>query len=159
MDNHARAAADARSILERDTRATIQLLELLGEERNALQQRDAEHLNSIVTKKLACLAQLEQHDGERKQLLARTRCEDWPSLISQLDPEGLIGLSPLWQELVVRLREIAELLEINARIVNRARRSTERLLALLRGQTDPIGVYDRRGKTQAYGDNRAITSA
>jgi flagellar biosynthesis/type III secretory pathway chaperone len=148
-----------RAILDRDAVAIDTLNSLLLNEREALKKRDATAINELVTRKLDCLKAMELIDRERKLCVRRARAKDWPSLIAALDPDHKTGIADRWSELVVRLREAAELTEINARIVSRTRHSTERMLAILRGQTEPVGVYDKLGKTHAYGDVRPIVSA
>ena len=91
----------------------------------------------------------------RKRLLERHRGSDWAALLGALDP----ALASPWEELRADLQQVAELNRVNERIVARTRHSTERLLSMLRGQFDPVGVYDRSGQRRACGDNRPITSA
>jgi flagellar biosynthesis/type III secretory pathway chaperone len=149
-------ARSARAILDLDTRAIGHLRELLLEEQAALGARDADRLGSAVQRKLECLMQLERNAQERRELLRRSGSGDWNRLIATLSPE----LREAWEQLRVQLRDVADLTEVNEKIVNRTRHSTTRLLALLRGRTEePDGVYDRSGRTSGYGDNRAITSA
>jgi flagellar biosynthesis/type III secretory pathway chaperone len=147
----------ARAILEVDQQTVARLGELLLDERAALTERDAERLGGVVQHKLECLKLLERNEVERRALLRRCATADWSRLLVSLDP----SLGDSWAQLRTRLREIAELTEVNEKIVNRTRYSTARLLALLRGNiTEPVaGVYDRSGRTSGYGDNRAITSA
>jgi flagellar biosynthesis/type III secretory pathway chaperone len=150
------AAARARALLDLDHQFIDRLRELLLAERAAIEDRDARRLAETVQHTQDCVRQLERNEQERKLLLGRSGAGDWPALLRSLDPT----LEGAWQALQARLREVAEITEVNARIVNRARRSTSRLLSLLRGQgTEPAGVYDRSGRTRAHGDNRAITSA
>lgn len=157
----ARPGADAmaRAILDTDLRATDTLLQLLREERTALQGRDSAAIQAVAERKLGCLRELESNDLRRRQLLRAQRCRDFHDLVTRVDAAGTAGMARDWDELRARLREIAELVEINARIVARARFSTERLLALLRGQTDPVGVYDRSGRARGYSDNRPVIQA
>jgi flagellar biosynthesis/type III secretory pathway chaperone len=144
-----------RVIVDADIRGVTKLHELLLVERGALVTRDAGRLEIAVQEKLHCLRALDANELQRRELLALQRTGDWQQLVQSMDPE----LAKQWSTLLERLREVAELSEANERIVNRTRRGASRLLALLRGQIDPVGVYDRSGRTLAYGDNRPITSA
>jgi flagellar biosynthesis/type III secretory pathway chaperone len=156
MQAHGDPALTAQTILELDTQAIGRLRDLLLEERAALGTRDAGRLDGTVQNKIECLRQLERNEQERRQLLHRCGTADWSGLLSSLDPTLGAG----WERLRGRLREVAELTEINEKIVNRTRYSTTRLLALLRGRIEePDGVYDRSGRTAGYGDNRPIASA
>jgi len=148
-------AGVAHAIVAADLAAVRTLRELLLEERAALTRREPDALNAVVQRKLACLAELQQNEDARKRLLARHRGSDWAALLGTLDP----ALAAPWEALRADLRQVAELNRVNERIVARTRRGTERLLSMLRGQFDPVGVYDRSGHTRAYGDNRPITSA
>ena len=148
-------ASVAHAIVSADLAAVRTLRELLLEERAALTRREPAALNAVVQRKLECLATLQQSEDARKRLLARHRGSDWAALPERLDP----GLAAPWAQLRSDLRQLAELNRVNERIVARTRRSSERLLALLRGRLDPVGLYDRAGQTHSYGDNRAITRA
>lgn len=145
----------ARAIIESDLHGVERLRGLLLEERAALSTRDAARLESTVQQKLLCLQTLDANEAQRRQLLARQHTNDWPGLLRDMDA----ALARDWNVLLERLREVAQLGEVNERIVKRSSRSTSRMLALLRGQIAPVGVYDRSGRTHACGDNRPITSA
>ncbi|MBP8925812.1 MAG: flagellar protein FlgN [Pseudomonadales bacterium] len=145
----------ARAIIDSDRQGVERLHQLLLEERAALTARDATQLETTVQQKLLCLQALDANEARRRQLLARQQANDWSAMIQGMDT----ALANDWGALLERLREVAELGEINERIVKRSSRSTSRMLALLRGQIAPVGVYDRSGRTHACGDNRPITSA
>ncbi|MBK6584079.1 MAG: flagellar protein FlgN [Gammaproteobacteria bacterium] len=149
------AALAARAIIDSDRHGVERLHQLLLEERTALSARDATQLETIVQQKLLCLQALDANEAQRRRLLSRQQANDWPAMIRGLDAT----LAKDWGALLERLHEVAELGEINERIVKRSSRSTSRMLALLRGQIAPVGVYDRSGRTHACGDNRPITSA
>lgn len=156
MDLPTAVAPRARELLAADARAVARLRELLLEERSALGQRDLAALERLVQQKLACLQQLEAHERERRELIAQSGAPDWPGLLQALDA----AVARDWESLRTQLAALAELNATNEKIVSRTRRSTARLLALLRGQTDaPAAVYDRLGRTHACGDLRAITRA
>jgi len=148
-------AGVARTIVAADIEALRTLRELLQQERDALVRRDAAELNRVVQSKQDCLQRLHRNEQERNRLLARHRRSDWTALLLALDP----ALAQPWEVLRASLAEVRELTTVNERIVARTRRSSERLLALLRGRLDPVGLYDRAGQTHSYGDNRAITRA
>lgn len=145
----------ARAIIDADRQGVERLHQLLLEERAALSARDAAQLETTVQQKLLCLQALDANEARRRQLLARQQANDWPAMIQGMDAT----LARDWSVLLARLQEVAELGEINERIVKRSSRNTSRMLALLRGQIAPVGVYDRSGRTHACGDNRPITSA
>jgi flagella synthesis protein FlgN len=159
MQTNQDPALRARALLDIDIQASARLVELLEAERLALQQRDIARLNETVERKLEWLRALEGCERQRQQLLRAAGSEDWPELLGRLDPGGERRLLEDWGKLLGQLRDCRDLTEINDRIVRRSRRSLDHLLSLLRGQIDPVGVYDRSGKTQAYTDNRPITSA
>jgi flagellar biosynthesis/type III secretory pathway chaperone len=145
----------ARAIVAADIEAIRALRGLLMEEREALDRREPETLNGVVQRKLDCLQRLQRNEQERARMLARHRGAEWHALLLALDP----ALAGSWEALRTGLAEVAELTRVNERIVARTRRSSERLLALLRGQGQPVGVYDRAGQAHSHDDKRAITSA
>ena len=145
----------ARAIIDSDRQGVERLHQLLLEERAALTARDATQLETTVQQKLLCLQALDANEARRRQLLARQQANDWSAMIQGMDT----ALANDWGALLERLREVAELGEINERIVKRSSRSTSRMLALLRGQIAPVGVYDRIARTDDWVDKRPITSA
>jgi flagellar biosynthesis/type III secretory pathway chaperone len=149
-------AERARSIIRRDRESLDTLHGLLEEEQRVLAARDITAINATVQSKLDCLKALEAQERERRELTVQSRLRDWNSLLENIDPSLLAE----WKALATRLREIADVTATNEKIVSRARQGTQRILAILRGQSaEPGGVYDRSGRTRSYGDARAITSA
>lgn len=146
----------ARAIVAHD-RDSLELLgKLLAEEQSALAARDIDAINATVHRKLDCLKALEAQERARRELTLHARQRDWKSLLQTLDP----ALLEEWKALSVRLRSISDIAAANEKIVNRARQGTQRILAILRGQSaEPGGVYDRSGRTRNYGDARTITQA
>lgn len=149
-------AERARSIISRDRESLEALRALLDEEQRVLATRDIDAINATVQKKLDCLKALEAQERERRDLTSHSRLRDWNTLLESIDP----ALLSEWKSLSSRLRDIADATATNEKIVSRARQGTQRMLAILRGQTaEPGGVYDRSGRTRNYGDARAITQA
>lgn len=146
----------ARSIVSRDSDSLDILWALLEEEQRVLATRDIDAINLVVQKKLECLKALEAQERERRELTVLSRLKDWNTLLEKIDP----ALLAQWKSLFKRLREIADATATNEKIVSRARQGTQRILSILRGQSqEPGGVYDRSGRTRNYGDARAITQA
>lgn len=149
-------AERARAIVASD-RDSLELLgNLLAEEQSALASRDIDAINATVQRKLDCLKALEAQERARRELTMHARQRDWKSLLQSLDPT----LLEEWKALSGRLRAISDIAAANEKIVSRARQGTQRILAILRGQSaEPGGVYDRSGRTRDYGEARTITQA
>ena len=146
----------ARAIIARDRDSLGVLGTLLEEEQRALAARDIDAINSTVQRKLECLKALEAQERARRELTTQSRLRDWKSLLENLDP----ALLEEWRALSARLRTISDVAATNEKIVVRARQGTQRILAILRGQSaEPTGVYDRSGRTRSHGDVRTITQA
>jgi len=144
-----------RGVVSGDAALTATLKELLEQSRDALARQDVASLEGLARQQTECLKQIERNDLQRKDLLARAGHDNWPELLRSMDPT----LMPLWQTTRDTLLEVSELVQINERVVSRSRRTSSRLLALLRGQIDSVGVYNRAGVTRDYGNTRPIASA
>jgi flagellar biosynthesis/type III secretory pathway chaperone len=143
------------SIVSDDATLAARLKTLLEQSRDALARQDPAALESLARQQTECLELLARNEQQRKQLLARAGHHNWPELLRSTDPT----LMPMWQATRDCLADVSELVQLNERVVSRSRRTSSRLLALLRGQVDSGGVYNRAGLTRDYGDTRPIASA
>lgn len=133
----------------------MQALEaLLQRERDVLAGRDAEALEGLARDKLALLKQL-QHSVD-----ARDRLQQAAGLAAGLD-DGTklvesIGQSQLekeWSALVALSRQVAELNEVNGRLVAQGQSSARAALGILTGRPEQQDTYStlRRGKRAVAG--------
>ena len=146
------------AIFEQDIPATAQLLELLETERKALEARNYEGYQELVTNKQTLLAQLEQHSIIRQKLLYQAGFKSEASTLSVADQQAP-KVAKAWRALGKQWIHCQQLNEVNELISNRSRLVTGKILDLLRGQTNQQKLYDDKGNAQNATSGRSITSA
>ncbi len=136
---------------------TLRLLDLILQERQALQDHDLDRMGALLGVK-----------EERTQEIMRIEL----GLRQQLEREGLSmnaqGISAwmqrqrldlaAWRRLRIQLHLLQDLHGINGHIVSRAERNTQKLLEILTGQPDH-SVYRRDGMSRGSRWMRAYGSA
>src|SRR6218665_1591083 len=141
-----------------DIGTASQLLELIDAEFQALTERDLARLETILAGKQPLLSVLGQHGGQRTNLL--------PPLKLTPDQAGLNTLashSALGDQLLARGAELSELLERcqagntrNGRLIRVNQAAVGGMLGILRGNSDPPGLYDSRGGAARIGQQRPL---
>lgn len=136
------------------------LLELIDAEFQALTERDLPRLDSLLGEKQPLLALLQQHGGERSQLLQAAGLS--------ADREGLASLaagSGVGDELLARSEELSSLLQRcqeanlrNGRLIRANQASVGSVLGILRGGETP-GLYDSRGGAARIAQQRPLSQA
>ncbi len=136
---------------------TLRLLDLILQERQALQDHDLDRMGALLGIK-----------EERTQEVMRLEL----SLRQQLEREGFVvdasGISAwmqrqrfdlsAWRRLRIQLHLLKDLNGINGHIISRAERNTQRLLEILTGQPDS-SVYHANGRNSGSRTMRAYGSA
>lgn len=136
-----------QSHIESDIDACNRLLKLLGDEREALTQRDTEQLETIIQEKTSNLEHLEGSANARAQWLRQgpTSYDDlesaWQALLAEVAPD----LETQWSELRDLLKQCQAENEVNGKILARNQHVFKRLLGILRGQSDNGDLYTPKG--------------
>ncbi|HEY9133136.1 MAG TPA: flagellar export chaperone FlgN [Dyella sp.] len=115
--------------------AVTDLDQVLGDERAALDQADADALNRVGERKQQLLLQLEQLDTERVQLV---RHIDSQSDSQQQAWDGILRLVACCQQANQR----------NGDIVEQRLQHVRRALSVLTGGKDEVNVYNPAGKVR-----------
>jgi flagellar biosynthesis/type III secretory pathway chaperone len=130
------------------------LEQLLLRERQTLADRDADGLEQVAQEKLALLKQL-QHSIE-----ARDRLQQAAGLQPGLEDGGKLvellrqaAISEDWNGLVELAQRVADLNEINGRLVSQGQRTARAALGILTGRPEQQDTYStlRRGTRTAGG--------
>lgn len=133
--------------IRQDIDACRALLQLLEQEREALQARDADALEGIIQNKSANLLHLEQSARQRSAWVAEqhkpneTTEDIWGELIRTTLPQA----QGEWDEFRSLLRQCQEENEINGKLLARNQQVFSRLLALVRGKDDSDPLYNAKG--------------
>ena len=126
---------------------------LLCEERNLLDPPDVAALAELQETKKEQLAQLQVLSQERcfwleeQQIPLNKHCYQHPLLQSEHEHENE-AMAALWQELADQFIENRRLTEILSAIVLTARKRTQSLMKILRGQKNSPNLYTKSGQSQ-----------
>lgn len=145
-------------------RADLDLLSvLLGNEKNALEQREHEAINEYAEQKAVIVKRMEKRNELRQTLLKRNQLasdvDSWQTTIANLDAVSPVKLLPLWQEIETKLKACQRQLAINEKIIGGMKQSVDRFINILRGQTGSGQTYNATGKAENFSTTKPITSA
>lgn len=130
------------------------MLELFGDERNALARREFDALTKYTEEKATLVTQIEARDRECRTLLGSagfdTNNEGVEQYLHQHDAEQAAPLPDLWRQLSTLLTECRDQNRINGGIVELSRQHIELSLTLVRGHTPDGRSYDPKGKTHYH---------
>jgi flagellar biosynthesis protein FlgN len=138
------------SLLQSELQHSVQLAQLLEQEREALKAADLAKINLLTEQKQPHVVQLEQLGRQREQLL---KAAGFPGGKSGL--EAFIANHPEQEaapvrQLMGKLREVARICrdsnQINGGIVNVNRQHLVRALSILRGRDPETGAYGPGGE-------------
>ena len=150
-------------LLQSDLTNTGKLEKLLKVEREQLESRDIESLNTTLGEKSRILAQIEKNEHQRQELLTEAgyvegnqkRAEFYATLQSPFCEKCLETFESLKQ-----LIEKCKLMnDVNGAIVHRSKSSSAQVLRILRGQIGKTDLYTNRGNTNTDNQSRPIAEA
>ena len=137
-----------------------QLLALIDAEYQALQARDLQCLEKLLTQKLPLLSLLDQHGQQRSRILIEANLSP--------DADGLkhyASQSADGEQLLQRSEQLTELIGQcqranvrNGRLIKASQSSTSSLLNIIRGSHGQ-GLYDSRGGAARIASKRPISQA
>lgn len=137
-----------------------QLLALIDAEYQALQARDLQCLEKLLTQKLPLLSLLDQHGQQRSRILIEANLSP--------DADGLkhyASQSADGEQLLQRSEQLTELIGQcqranvrNGRLIKANQSSTSSLLNIIRGSHGQ-GLYDSRGGAAKIASKRPISQA
>lgn len=141
------SAHDVETQIAGDIAACEALLELLDKEKEALGNKDAEVLASVVEAKIEPLTQLE-NSARQRAMWANISSQDqageqWNQFLSELNQEKL---KEDWEKLKSLTHECHKKNEINGKIIGRSRQVYGRLMDMMRGQVASPNLYTANGK-------------
>lgn len=154
---------DANAIavqLQGDIAACEALLQLMQDERAALQARDSEALGQIIEDKASHLIKLEQSALTRAEWARNLKSDSpenaWGELLENLQqPE----LAQQWQQLKQLMDECRVQNEVNGKLLARSQHTFGRLLNIMRGQSDAPALYNQKGSRAQGGSSHNFGEA
>jgi flagella synthesis protein FlgN len=147
-----------QAIFNLDIPVTTLLINLLENERKALEKRNYNDFQTIIDSKQAPLEQLEKHASVRQQLLTQAGFKDEKTTLEAAE-QYAPAVAKAWRKLGEQWAHCQQLNETNERITKRTRLVTGHILELLRGQNNQQKLYDDKGNAHNTGAGRSITSA
>jgi flagella synthesis protein FlgN len=140
----AELGAALRTVLDEMSATTTQLVNVLDEEREALECADAKALNRSGEAKQMLLRRLEQLDVERLHL-------------SNANSEAAQQTDSIWRDLLTSLAVCRDKNQRNGALVNQRLTQVRRALSVLTGNDSQAGTYGQNGAV--YGTHRSIPLA
>jgi len=140
--------------LQNDVSTCEKLLDLLGQEQEALAERNIEVLDTIIEHKTQQLEVLEKSAQLRtdwtRQSLGGATIDDsmikerWQAIISSSEAPQI---SEQWEKLKVLQAKCKAANEVNGKILARNQKTFSRLLDIVRGQHSTPNLYSASGKS------------
>jgi len=144
--------------LQQDTETSQQLLQLMRDERKALESRNYGAFEALLQPKQTLIAKLEQHAQQRHEWMVQQRFASDSAALSQAHEEAP-HIAAQWQNAADIWRECQTQNQINEQICRRTRTVVEQVLDALRGQHQHSVVYDAKGLAQRGASGRTISNA
>jgi flagella synthesis protein FlgN len=145
--------------LSRDLSICNELLRILAEEQKALQEKDTDVLERVVTDKIPLLEALEQSAGQRQQWAQAAGAMDsegWQALIESLNNRAI---SDAWQQLSERYAQTRKQNEINGKLLSRHQQTVGKILDVMRGKTAAPTLYTGSGASSTSAQSQKLGEA
>ena len=141
-----------------DLATTTELLDILQQERKALEERSYDDFQKILGQKHQQIKQLELHAQVRQRLLQEAGFTDENSTLAAAE-EQAPEVAKAWHQLAEQWQQCQNQNEINERIAKRTRLVVGQMLDLLRGNHSQPKLYTRKGDAHSRSTGRSITNA
>lgn len=158
-------ASDLTGLVASLDRAIVdmhQLAELMFDELRALESRDLDGLQQVVTEKQRLVARLEAETAQQRHWIEAAGFSFTPVGIEQFIQgfDQNDQLSTRWSTLLDHTRRCDQLNRDNARSIERDWRRVTVTLRLLKGEDASTTTYDTRGRTASSGQRgRSLSQA
>ena len=154
-----------RDLLQQQQTATVRLLKLLKQEYETLSTSQAASLDDITHEKQPVILSLDKLNQQWLALLS-SKCADMTPdgithfLAGHKNTDDKPALSTLWLELQSTARACKKANTVNGSIIALRHQSTQKTMAILRGQIPGNTVYDPHGNSATgYAGGNAIAKA
>jgi len=140
-----------------------ELIDLLREERSAMEARDAATMQAILPQKTRLLDQLQRHAKTRSDfLVSQGHTPDESGLVSFLqsttDQGGDSSLN-VWELLKNKLEECKTENAVNAKIIHRSKHHLDQLIDIIKGQQGQAVLYSEKGVSRTATGGQSIAKA
>jgi flagellar biosynthesis/type III secretory pathway chaperone len=144
--------------LQLDLGLSQQLLDMLQEERKALETREYAHFEELIGAKSRLIASLEQNTDTRRHWLQQ---QGFTSEVESLRAARATApdVAAHWEQAATLWRDCQTANQINEQICRRTQVVVENVLDVLRGQHGQKATYNAQGQALRSTPGRTITSA
>lgn len=146
------------AVLGQSVYHALGLKELLAEERNALELKDADALEQTVESKGRCIDKLQALEKDRAALCEASGFPSGPEQMQAMtdwcDENSVVANG--WSQLMDVAAECSQLNLANGAVIRLRQQHTEAGLAVLRGTDQDPATYARTGSEQASRLNRSL---
>jgi flagellar biosynthesis/type III secretory pathway chaperone len=150
--------SEFEQLLQLDIDLSQKLLDILREERQALEARQYADFETLLGSKAQLVAGLEQNTNTRRHWLQNQGfTSEAESLLSARTNAS--GVASLWEQAAELWRDCQKANQINEQVCRRTQVVVENVLDVLRGQHGQKATYNAQGQSQRPMGGRTITSA
>ncbi|UZE97759.1 flagella synthesis protein FlgN [Alkalimarinus alittae] len=149
-----------KTLLQEDIQDLTRLSEILNKERTALKERSNAAIQELAIDKSTCIKSIE-HRAKAKALLFvdagyQIKKGEFEKVIAEIPDESL---QSLWRKVNVGLRFCQDQNTINGKVVSHSLKRVNKLMDIVRGQSNKPNLYGSSGKESTIGGLNSIAKA
>lgn len=154
-------ATQLKQNVDHDIAACTTLLTLLKEEQEALKNREADKVDSLIDKKVPLLDRLEASSKLRQAWAANANTasteEGWANMLTEL---GDSSIQTDWATLKQLYIDVRNQNEVNGKLLSRHQSTIKRLLDVMRGNTSNTpNLYNSTGYASSSAQGNKVGEA
>ena len=153
-----RCSLELQRILDRSLECANRLLDLLRDERSALQSQDTEQLRAVTASKEQCVQRLESLEAERRSLCAAAghggNKAGMKDMLAWCDRSSAVTRA--WNRLLQRIRQCDALNQTNGAVGRVRYEHVMSALAVLSGNSGGGALYGPEGEQTGRLERRAL---
>ena len=148
------------AMIEQDLATSRQLLALLERETDSTQARDYKAMSELLKEKTPLLDGLKKNAQMRSKLLLSSNQaaneKNWSLLLDSFNDDSV---KQTWQEVKTTIEHCKSINNVNGKLINRGVQSHNKLLQLMRGNTQQADIYDAKGTKRSNNYSGMLTQA
>ncbi|OUS29711.1 hypothetical protein A9Q99_08530 [Gammaproteobacteria bacterium 45_16_T64] len=156
-------AQNLLKVLEKDRNLSTHLVLLLKEERESLELRQFKSYSQILARKQRTLVDLESTDCQRREIMVGMGFsgdnDGFLAFLKLIPHQWQKKFSALWEQLTESLQQCENLNKINGKILLHSQIAIDRLMGLMKGQTQQACLYTKSGRAGPTEAQRMLATA
>jgi flagella synthesis protein FlgN len=147
-------------LLEQDLLDLAKLQKFLTLESIALRDRLSDKIQFCADTKSNLLNQIKARAQTKAKLMASAGVGIEAGKVKQgIDALGSEKLSDLWEDSLLQLKTCQEKNQVNGLVIQRSKLRNQKLMDIIRGQSQAPKLYGNQGSEKAYGGANSIAKA